>query len=87
MRLYCINAINYLANCPKNVWAAEFVRLRMEFCRKYQNGLIFSTSHGTEFFKNVVDCLDGVEWSTKEYKGIYEDNFRKMIEMERKKCL
>ena len=39
-------------------WAADFVRLRMEFFHEYQNGYIFSTRvTGADFFENVFDYL------------------------------
>lgn len=66
-------------------FAEIYVKDRMEFHRKFQKGLIFSTVHGANFFENVHDCLLGRKWSEKDAKGVellageYEDNFRKFL--------
>ena len=58
-------------------WAEEWVHQRMEFHRKHGRGLTLSTSHGIEFFQNVVDACEGrLKWKE---EGIYGDNFRRLI--------
>ena len=86
MREYCVAAIAELKTLKAPVWAERFVALRMDFCRKFQveDKLITSTSHGTEFFLNVLNGLNGQEWDKHEHKGIYEDNFRRLVEKGRK---
>jgi hypothetical protein len=70
-----------LSACPLNRWAEVFVKRRLEFAGRFNNGLIFSTSHGADFFDNVVNCIDGAEW---EEKGELGNNFRKLVDMGRK---
>lgn len=45
--------IQTLDQTPKNEWAAKYVELKMNFFRRYQNGLIFSTTFGADFFNSV----------------------------------
>lgn len=73
---HCLSVIKELKNCHKERWAEIFVARRIQFARLWSGGLIFSTSHGADFFDNVVACLDGKEWDEKGYLG---DNFRKLI--------
>ena len=84
MKQFCLDAIQQLNNVHPSRWAELYVNLKMEFFRKYNNGLICSTVHGSDWFINVLNCLNGMEWDKKEYKGEYEDNFRKLIEIGRK---
>jgi hypothetical protein len=43
--------------------------------------MCFSTSHGADFFDNVVNCINGAEW---EEKGELGNNFRKLVDIGRK---
>lgn len=80
MKQFCLNAIEQLDKCHPRDWASLFVNLKMEFFRKYQRGLICSTSHGIDWFHNIIDCLNGKEWSVEDHKGEFENNFRKLIQ-------
>ena len=86
MRNFCVDAVKQLDECPIHDFGRLFVELKMEFARKFQckDNLITSTTLGPEFFKQVINCIDGEEWSTKLYKGKYEDNFRTLIQNGRK---
>ena len=84
MKQFCENSILKLKSCSIDEWAELFVLLKMEFFKKYQRGIICSSAHGTEWFQNILDCLNGKEWDKKEHKGEYEDNFRKLVEIGRK---
>jgi len=86
MREFCVAAIAELRTLQAPVWAERWVALRMDFCRKFQveDNLITSTTHGSDFFTNVLNGLDGEDWSKHEHKGIYEDNFRRLIDKGRK---
>lgn len=79
---YCLAVIDILRKVPSYLYGELFVEFRMEFCRLFTAKLIMSTSHGSEFFQNVVNCLEGKEEWTEA--GEYGDNFRKMIELYRK---
>lgn len=54
----------------------DFCRLREELHNKFFRGFIFSTTHGADIFKNIIDCLKGAEWKE---EGEYGNNFRKAI--------
>jgi hypothetical protein len=81
MKKYCEQALARL-NAATN-WAELYVNLRIEFHRLHGHKLITSTSHNAEFFINLLNCLNGAEWDKKEFKGEYEDNFRKLVEIGR----
>jgi hypothetical protein len=62
-------------------FAKDFCDLRMEFSRKYQGGLIFSTAiGGPEFFDTIINYLNPAN-SGQKYpeKGEYDKNFNKWI--------
>jgi hypothetical protein len=84
MKDYCLRAIWLLRTYTGREWAEKFVELRMQFHRKHGYGLIQSTWHGTDFFKNVLDALDGKE--IEEPKGEYRNNFIKLIELGKKEA-
>jgi len=70
----CVEVLNLV---PSQHFAAEFIRLKEAFFRKYHDGLICSTVHGIDFFTNVVACCEGrLEW---DEKGEYGNNFRRLI--------
>lgn len=75
MKEFCIETILLLNKCSMDDWAKVFVERRMQFQRDYGNGLVLSTSHGIDFFENVLACLDGAPWDEKGHLG---DAFRKL---------
>lgn len=88
MREDCLSIITVLEQTPPETWAETFVKFKMDFWRKYCMGLIFSTIHGLDFFKNVLACLDGTPWEPDKdepEKGEYEENFRRFIKHYRTK--
>ena len=62
-----------LETVPSSYWAVVFVELRMAFNRLYPHGIL-STSHGVDFFDNVLAGPDA--W---DEKGEYGNNFRTML--------
>lgn len=82
MRQFCLNAVCELLECDERQWAETFIRLRYrEFRQQFvPRGMVFSTTHGAEFFTNLIQCLDGKEWSE---KGELGDNFRKLVALGR----
>lgn len=77
MKDFCISVIKELSSCNPKDYGMIFVNRKMEFHRRFSNGLITSTNHGTEFFHNVINCLDGhLKWIE---RGEYGDNFRKLV--------
>lgn len=74
---YCQQIQQQLDSLNDQRWGLFFVEARMQFHRRYNDGLIFSTSHGIDFFTNVIDSFEGrLQW---DEKGVYGDNFRKFI--------
>lgn len=67
-----------LSLAPKgHRWAELFVDLKMWFFRKHCRGLICSTSHGTDWFTNIIGLAEGtMEWKE---EGEYGNNFRKLV--------
>jgi hypothetical protein len=57
-------------------FAADFCRLRMEFFRKYQMGIIFPII-GIDFFLIIEKALADRQWRG---KGIYDDSIKKWLE-------
>lgn len=78
-REYALLAIDLLNHCPKLEWAKTFVYLKIRFHYKYCHGLITSIAHGSDWFKNIVGCLDGT--MTWDERGEYGNNFRRIIEL------
>lgn len=85
LREFCIDAENQLNAVKPEDYAVLFVRLHELMYRQYvadpdpnkwKLGLVFSTLHGLDLFKNIIECLDGKRWIE---SGEYGDNFRKII--------
>ena len=76
--LDCAKAIElFLSVLPADRWAFWFVDLKIWFHRQHGRGLISSTSHGIDFFRNIIDLAEGrLEW---DEEGQYGDNFRKLV--------
>lgn len=55
--IYCQEALQTLANVPSTRWAITFVKLKMEFTRRFSNGFIFSTRFGADFFQTTEEHL------------------------------
>lgn len=77
MKQFCIDAQRILDDSSSAEYAVNYVRLKIEFFHKYQNGLICSMWHGTDWFKNILTALDGID--IKEPVGEYKKNFEKLI--------
>lgn len=72
-----MNLKEFCQEAESNINSAEsFIKYRMALHNYYFQGLIFSTSHGTDIFKNVIKCLDGGEWKE---EGEYGRNFKEGI--------
>lgn len=74
MKTFCLNAVEKLKNT--NDFGKDFVDLKMEFFRKFQNPLICSIIHGPDFFSNVLECMGGKKWKEED---VYGDNFRQLV--------
>lgn len=82
MKKFCLDAIKILNLIHPKDFGAMFVDLKMEFVRNYQKGLITSTFHDLDFFKNVLFGIDGGDLKELgEPAGEYRDNFKKLIEL------
>lgn len=73
---YCDVALLSLSNTPVDEWASAWVCWKMAFMREFAPNYVFSTSHGIDFFQNVLDGCNGFEWSE---KGEYGERFRRFI--------
>jgi hypothetical protein len=74
---FCQHMQNILGKFSDREFAVAFVEARMAFARTYTRDYLFSTSHGLEFFQNVLDCAsDKLVWKE---EGEYGNNFRKFI--------
>lgn len=63
--VFAKRAIDTLSNSKD--WAADFVRLRIEFFHTYQNGYVFSTRvTGATFFEDILDYLIGSHYLSVE---------------------
>jgi uncharacterized NAD(P)/FAD-binding protein YdhS len=72
LKTFCENSIEEL-----RIFDAEkFVRLREDLHNKFFKGLIFSTTHGADIFKNILETLEGNPWKE---EGEYGANFKKGI--------
>lgn len=76
--LECAKACELILNlAPPRRFGDLFVDMKMWFVGKFGRGLTTSTTHGADFFKNVIGLAEGtLEW---DEKGEYGDNFRKMV--------
>jgi hypothetical protein len=76
--LDCAKACELILDlAPSWRWADVFVDLKMWFHGRHGRGLISSTSHGIDFFRNIIDVAEGrMKW---EEEGQYGDNFRKLV--------
>lgn len=73
----CAKALDIIGKESPDKWAETFIKLYLEFWRKYGRGLTLSISHGVNFFDNVVGCCEGtMKWKE---EGEYGNNFREMI--------
>lgn len=85
LRQFCEEVLNELELCQGERWAVRWTELRMELSRKYAGGLIFSTSHGIDFFSNVLASYNGEAWLEEDERATgrltneYGRNFRTMI--------
>lgn len=50
--------IQYLSLANSKIWATTFVKLKMEFFMEFQNGYIFDTSFGANFFEELLNLLE-----------------------------
>jgi hypothetical protein len=72
LKTFCENSIEELKPfCPK-----KFVRLREDLHNRFFKGFIFSTIHGLDIFRNILDTLDEKPWKE---EGEYGANFKKAI--------
>lgn len=72
---------NQLLNNSKS-FGQDFVELKIYFCRKYQNNLIFSTRFGSDFFTETLFRLENkklIHSEPGEKLGIYDVNFNNWI--------
>ena len=83
---YLKQAIVTLENTQGRKWAEVWVEFRMDFHRKYTNGLIFSTKLGTEFFtdtKRFLENDDLLKPEKGEVLGDYDKNYNQWLIKER----
>ncbi len=77
---FCSHAESILKD-NKN-FAELFVCFKMEFFRKYQNGLIFSTRFGADFFREIKNRIINnlpITAENGEKLGEYDKNFNNWL--------
>jgi len=73
------NTEHLLNTCDPKDFAKIFVSAKSESFHKYHNGIIISTAHGVNFFKNVIQFWDNPESYCDKPDHTYEYNFAKII--------
>lgn len=73
-----------LAQTPIGEWAKTFVELRINFYRKYQHPLVFSTRFGANFFdelRNAVENNQSIQPAPGEILSEYDKNFNAWLKV------
>ena len=77
---FCSEAIKILSQSPH--FGDDFCRLKIEFFRKFQNGIVFSTRFGAKFFEDVLDLIESKKYIVPEpgtTLGEYDKNINKWL--------
>lgn len=72
---FCELAISEL-DCSRN-YGEDFCFLKMEFFRRFQNGTVFSTRFGADFFQEMLALLNSSAYivaAKNEKLGEYDQN-------------
>jgi len=75
-----------LAECEPSLWAGLWVKLRMNFARKYTGDYLFSTRFGIDFFQEIESFLLGEKFLTPpkgESLSEYDRNFNTWLKIAR----
>lgn len=73
---------NRLLRDDQLIFAETFVKLKMDFFRSYQNGMIFSTRFGADFFQEVRRRIienEPIKAIVGEKLGEYDENFNRWL--------
>lgn len=78
---FCKETLDLLENCGSAEFAPLYVKRRNEAFQMFHNGLICSTSHGINYFNNVVNFIENPDGykETVSGKSEYEENFRNVL--------
>jgi len=76
---HAIQIQNNLDNCMPKEFARLFIMAKDEFFHLYNKGLINSSSHGIDYFKNIINYWDNPDSYCDDEKNIYEYNFVKLL--------
>lgn len=76
---YSIQTQNLLDNCNPKDYAKLFIEAKLKCYDLYYKGIINSSSHGIDFFKNVIKFWDNPDSYCNNEKNTYEYNFVKIL--------
>lgn len=76
---YAIQIQYNLDNCIPKEFAQLFIKAKTECFHLYQKGLINSSSHGIDFFKNIINFWENPDSYCNDEKNTYEYNFVKLL--------
>ena len=81
LKTYAENAIKELNKCEPKDFAKKYIELRTKSFYTFHNKLIISSSHGIDYFSNIIKFIDNpTSWSSKPItKPDYEYNFTKLL--------
>ena len=74
---YCQNAQFILSLSPN--FGHAFCEFKMDFFKKYQRGIVFSTRFGAEFFDQIIELLMKREYVAAQ--GEYDQNVNKWLKI------
>ena len=83
---YCEQTIQCLSLVDSRYYAAVFCNRKMDFHRQFQNGEIFSTRFGADFFTEVLQFMQGTAMLQPlpgQKLGEYDQNFNKWLKQVR----
>lgn len=55
---YCETSVLLLKHSPSKDFASNFINLKSASYHKFHNGLVMSSSHGINYFENVIKYWD-----------------------------
>ncbi len=74
---YCQNVQFILSISPN--FGHAFCEFKMDFYKKYQRGIVFSTRFGADFFDCIIELLQKRAFIPSN--GEYDNNINKWLEM------
>jgi len=76
---YCLLVLKKLKDCSIKDYSCIWVNSRMEFCRTYCKGFIFSNRFGLDFFEKVAYWLSQDDYLYFDKMSEYDKNFNRWL--------